>query len=111
MQCCGPEIRTAVWASNEHDMLYTCRGRLVRPEGFEEYVTTLTFIKKKTDLDLLPACDTVISLCADFDLDDSDTGLPVERLMRLDQCYLFQMKVSKAQCVPAYPEVLQFEML
>ncbi len=89
MQCFEPKIETATWVSNDNSLQYVCTGRLVRPEGFEEYVTTLTFKQEEIDPKLLPDndSDSVISLCSDFDLD------AVIRPLRLDKCYLLQMKV------------------
>ncbi len=127
MQCFEPKIEAATWVSNNNSLQYTCTGRLIRPEGFEEYVTTLTFKQEGIDSSLLPDNNSVISLCTNFDLD------AVKRPLRLDECYLLQMKarlllfpfncssrikkvtdffqVSKAQHVPLYPEVVELEML
>ncbi len=65
---------------------------MIRPEGFEEYITTLTFVQKKLDPSLLSGGTSVISGCADFDLDH------IENPLRLEQCYLLQMKVSILHC-------------
>jgi hypothetical protein len=127
MQCFEPKIETTSGVSNDNSLQYTCTGRLVRPEGFEEYVTTLTFKQEEIDSSLLPDNISEITLCTDLDLD------AVKRPLRMDKCYLLQMKVrrlhllfpfrkelkglrvfvqvSKAQHVPAYPEVIELEML
>jgi hypothetical protein len=90
MKCFETEIQIVQWPSNEPGLLYTCTGSMVRPEGFEEYITTLTFIRKKVDSDSPLPCDSIISLVSNFDLDASE---PRPHVLRLDQCHLFQMKV------------------
>jgi hypothetical protein len=97
MQCFEPKIETATSVANNDSLQYTCTGRLVRPEGFEEYVTTLTFKQEGIDSSFLPHKNSVISLCTDFDPD------AVERPVGLDKCYLLQMKVCNFCAMAAQP--------
>ena len=85
MQCFESKIETGV--SNDNRLQYTCTGRLVRPEGFEEYVTTLTFKQEGIGPSLIPDINSESSLCSDFDPDG------VKKPLRLGNCYLLQMKV------------------